>query len=134
MQIAARKNLETRTAGTVWQATVCLHANNRAGQQRVLDVHHGVRVLAGVGLGSTAGAGCNGHAMLPAGHVAPNWDIQGGVGVKEPKRLQKEAHMLSWHDGPILNPGNVCHPKRVPDDTVSFYQIPVLHSQHNIST
>lgn len=105
---------------------------NIQGQQHALDVHHGVRVLAGMGLGSTAGARCNGHTMLPAGQVAPNWDVQGGVGVKEPKRLQKEAHMLSWHDWPILYPGNVGHSKRVPDDAVSFLQVPVLHSQPNI--
>ena len=97
--------------------------------KHVLDVHHGVGVLAGVGLGPTAGAGCNGHAMFSAGHIAPHWDVQGRVGIKEPKRLQKEAHMLGWHNWPILDPGDVCHPKRVPDDTVSFYQIPVLHSQ-----
>lgn len=79
--------------------------------KHVLNVHHGVGVLAGVGLGSTAGAGRNGHTMLPTGHVTPHWNIQGWVGVKEPKGLQKEADMLSWHNWPILNPGDVSHPK-----------------------
>ncbi len=41
-----------------------------------LDVHHGVGVLAGVSLAATAGAGSNGHPMLPAGHVAPHRNVQ----------------------------------------------------------
>jgi len=39
-------------------------------------VHHGVGVLAGVSLAATAGAGSNGHPMLPAGHVAPHRNVQ----------------------------------------------------------
>lgn len=93
----------------------------------LLDVHHGVGVLAGVGLAATAGAGSNGHAMLPAGQVAPHWDVQGGVGVEEAEGLEKEAHVLSRHDGPVLDAWDVGHPKGVPDDAVSLNQIPVLH-------
>lgn len=74
-------------------------------------MHHGVGVLAGVGFGSTAGAGCNGHTMLPTGHVTTHWDVQGWVGVKETKGLQKESHMFSWHDWPIFYPGDVSHSK-----------------------
>ena len=92
----------------------------------LLDVHHGVGVLAGVGLAATARAGGDGHAMLPAGQVAPHRNIQGGVGIKEAEGLEEEAHMLSRHDGPVLNAGDVGHPKGVPDDAVSLHQIPVL--------
>lgn len=92
----------------------------------LLDVHHGVGVLAGVGLAATAGAGSNGHAMFPAGQVAPHWDVQGGVGIEEAEGLEEEAHMLSRHDGPVLDAGDVGHPKGVPDDAVSLHQIPVL--------
>lgn len=41
-----------------------------------LDVHHGVGVLAGMSLAATAGAGSNGHPMLPAGQVAPHRNVQ----------------------------------------------------------
>ena len=64
--------------------------------------------------------------MLPAGHVAPDWDVQGRVCIEEAKGLQEEADMLSRHDRPVLNPGDVSHPKGVPDDTVSLHQVPVL--------
>ena len=98
----------------------------------LLDVHHRVGVLAGVGLGATAWAGSNGHAMLPAGHVAPHRDVQGWVGIKEPEWLQVEAHMLSRHDRPILNSRDVRHPKRMPDDTVCFHQVSILHAGSSI--
>ena len=92
----------------------------------LLDVHHGVGILAGMGLAATAGASSDGHPVLSDGHVAAHRDIQGGVGIKEAKRLQEETHMLGRHDGPVLNPGDVGHPKRVPDHAVSLYQIPIL--------
>lgn len=100
--------LPTRTMA--WENQRDMPASNTTGKH-ILDVHHGVGVLAGVGLGSTAGAGRNGHTMLPTGHVTPHWNIQGWVGVKEPKGLQEEAHMLSRHNWPILNPRDVSHPK-----------------------
>ena len=37
--------------------------------------------------------------------------------------------MLSRHYWPVFNPGDVSHPKGVPDDTVSLYQIPVLQQE-----
>ena len=95
-------------------------------EEIILDVHHGVGVLASVRLGATAGACCNGHTMLSAGHVTPHWNVQGGICIKEAKWLQEEADMLSRHDRPVLNPGNVCHPKGVPDYTVSLCQVSVL--------
>ena len=92
----------------------------------LLDVHHGVRVLAGVRLTATAGAGSHSHAMLSTRHVAPHRNVQGRVGIEEAKGLQEEADMLSRHDWPVLNTRDVGHPKGVPDDTVSLHQIPVL--------
>ena len=92
-------------------------------------MHHGVGVLAGVGLGATAGAGCNGHSMFSAAHVAANWDVQGWVGIEEAEGLQEEAHMLCWHDWPVLHPGDVRHPEGVPQDTVSIYQVTILREQ-----
>ena len=89
-------------------------------------MHHGVGVLAGVSLAATAGAGSNGHPMLPAGNVAPHRNVQRGVGIKEAEGLQEEAHMLGWHDWPVLNARDVRHPKGVPDHTVSLNEIPVL--------
>ena len=96
-----------------------------------LDVHHGVGVLAGVGLAATAGAGSNGHPMLPAGHVTPHRNVQRGVGIKEAEGLEEEADMLGWHDRPVLNTGNVRHPKGMPDHTISLHQVPVL--QHTMA-
>ncbi len=91
-----------------------------------LDVHHGVGVLASVSLAATAGTGSNGHPMLPAGHVAPHRNVQRGVGIEEAEGFEEEADMLSWHDWPVLNAGDVRHPKGVPDHTVSLHQVPVL--------
>lgn len=99
----------------------------QARERAPLDVHHGVGVLAGVGFAATAGAGSNGHPVLPAGHVAAHRYVQGGVGIEEAEGLEEEAQMLSRHDWPVLNAGDVGHPKGVPDHTVSLHQVPVLH-------
>ena len=93
-------------------------------------MHHGVGVLASVGLGATAGAGCNGDPMLPAAHVTPNWDVQGGVSIKKAKGLEEEAHVLCWHDWPVLHAWDMCHSKGVPEHTVSIHQVTILQDQH----
>lgn len=86
----------------------------KGGKCDSLDVHHGVGVLASVGLRATAGAGCNGHPMLPAAHVAPDGDIQRWVSIEEAEGLEEEAHMLCWHDWPVLHPWDVRHSKGMP--------------------
>jgi len=118
---------EPSIRSTLTQVQTDTHTHVYAGLPAILlDVHHGMGVLAGVSLAATAGAGSNGHTMLPAGHVAPHRNVQRGVGIKEAERLEEEADMLGWHDWPVLNAGNVCHPKGVPDHTVSLHQVPVL--------
>jgi SAM-dependent methyltransferase len=45
--------------------------------------------------------------------------IEGGIAVEEPVRVQGEADGLTWHDGVLLDRRLVGHPDRVPDDQVA---------------
>ena len=63
----------------------------------------------------------------------PRRDVQGGVYSKEVGRLQVEAHGLNRHHWPVLGPGNVGHPKGVPDDHVLLVDLTVLQWDSNES-
>jgi hypothetical protein len=51
--------------------------------------------------------------------------IKCGILIEEAVRLQDEADLLAWHDGPILKPHNVMHTERVPDDDVLIGDVAV---------